>query len=761
MFQENPQLLDPHLKEIVPPLVSCFLLYIQTSAFQQNKALNSTRIGQVSEIICVLCKVRGKKVISHFLDNEPRYIVPMCNALKVVTEHEPSSIMHDGASTGDLTVDTLVASHSSVDSHYVILLWLSHLILTPFDLASVAADSDRTPMVPSLEVPSGLPPVAGWALRAGIDSLDSPTNRQSVAAALLVRLSLRPDMHRFNMLDSLLTWALSRLKAEKKAAAATIHQAVGLLTLLNGIIASGAMDEVAPHLQLVYATVTHVFSNTSDHYRLLQDSAAAKRQSVKIKRNIVVHLLQARDSQQDAIHEVVQAMLNTASALEDVVDYLLTLLADRDTQVRIAASKALSLIATKLDAPMAEEVVEAILGSLQEDVLDDTHGKTLTTVNPVRWHGLVLTLSHMLFRRTPAPGQLAEVLDALYLALRFEQKSSSGSSIGGNVRDAANFGMWSLARRYSTAELEQTAIANPTISTLQTTANNLVCAACLDPVGNVRRGSSAALQELVGRHPDTIVNGISLVQVIDYQAVGKRSRALQRVAIDAASLDITYKDALLCQLYDWRGVSASDLASRQHAAWAVGELAQSSTFGAERNRISEDVASLQLTTARGVETRQGLLFCLSRLILCNSDHEFWKKAGSGTPSKLDHGMYGTWFFLDRCAELSLKGLTPRTKNFSTVATGILHLASSVATIQTGGGTSRLNQTLSGHAQSVGPSTVAMDYIYECLESVDELSPDSFDFAKALDPESRQAYMNKLTNVSRALCSYAWYVGCPL
>lgn len=53
-------------------------------------------------------------------------------------------------------------------------------------------------------------------------------------------------------------------------------------------------------------------------------------------------------------------------------------------------------------------------------------------------------------------------------------------------------------------------------------AVQLLLSACLDPAGNIRRGSSAALQELIGRHPNQVTEGIAIVQIVDYQAVGLR-----------------------------------------------------------------------------------------------------------------------------------------------------------------------------------------------------------------------------------------------
>ena len=148
-----------------------------------------------------------------------------------------------------------------------------------------------------------------------------------------------------------------------------------------------------------------------------------------------------------------------------------------------------------------------------------------------------------MFRSIPS-SSLAPVLAALRLALSFEKRSAtSATSTGTNVRDAANFGIWALARRYTSAELQAINLISAdglSLPALQTLATDLVVAASLDPAGNVRRGSSAALQELIGRNPDTIAEGIQVVQVVDYHAIALRSRAVEEVAIGAASLSDEY-----------------------------------------------------------------------------------------------------------------------------------------------------------------------------------------------------------------------------
>jgi len=206
--------------------------------------------------------------------------------------------------------------------------------------------------------------------------------------------------------------------------------------------------------------------------------------------------------------------------------------------------------------------------------------------------------------------------------IEFEQRSTTGNSVGSNVRDAANFGLWSLVRRYTTQELTTncstesltTIIQDGAPSTLQTTAGKLLVAACLDPAGNVRRGSSAALQELVGRHPNMIHEGIPLVQAVDFHAVGLRSRAMIGVAVSAAVLGPMYRDALMEGLFGWRGLNAPDATSRNFAATAVGKLSGLNQCTSAMILAMSIAGKLEERQYQGTEERHGLVQSLSVIL---------------------------------------------------------------------------------------------------------------------------------------------------
>ena len=484
-------------------------------------------------------------------------------------------------------------------------------MLAPFPLVSISGPqpSGETSVAVGIELPSEAPGITLRVLTVCIERLRSASKERGAAANLLVRLCVRPDMQKLGMLDTLVKWSVSFFE-NASSSEPDIHRCLGVLSFMSGLVTSATNEEIGPYLAAIYHACRAVLDQSS--LAFVKSSAVARKLIVKILRNIVVHCLQP---------SAMLADVDTTAVLEEVIEFLLEAVADGDTPVRYGASKALSIITLKMDPEMAEEVVEAILGSLNESVYWQGSKRTLSGVNSLRWHGLTLTLSHLLYRKAISTSNLPDVLNALLLSLSFEQRSPTGGSVGTNVRDAACFGIWALSRRYATSDLLRVNTASiracehhKTVTVPQALAIELVTAACLDPAGNIRRGSSAALQELIGRHPDTTEEGIPLVQVVDFHAVGLRQRAMCDVSIKGGALHQLYWEALSDNLLGWRGTGSLDSDSRLFAAKALGYLSRSQPAVTVRQMSDQICAQLAKLRPREVEERQGLVSGLAALV---------------------------------------------------------------------------------------------------------------------------------------------------
>ncbi|KAG8167781.1 hypothetical protein KVR01_003470 [Diaporthe batatas] len=633
-FQELPQLLDPHLPKWLPVLAEAFLEYQQTRRRHAVEASSTSSLlmplpTAVCKLIYTFCKIRGEKVIANFLNVETRYLELLLSAIEESERHLGS----EGT-----------VPQWSWEERYVVLLWLSHLMFAPFDLATISSvymhDVDLAG-VPGFLWPFNPPSITVRILPLATKYLASPGKERDAAKNLLVRMAMRRDMQQLGILQALIDWALFSLHPSpdnsdseaKNDSKYEIDQNpytfIGVLAFLAGVLSSADTSEVAKYSSKVFYTVNATMCNDDATSTIISSSAVARKTVIKVMRSISLSKLTRESRDMSGIQLV-----------ETTVRHLLRCLSDKDTPVRFAASKALGAITLKLPKDMASQVVAAVLQALKEHVRLADQGmnsslsswqplkRDLRSVDPLEWHGLMLTLSHLLYRRSPPPESLGDILQALLLGLSFEQRSASGVSVGANVRDAACFGIWAVARRYSTQELldvnheilnrERNESNNGSI--LQLLATHLVVTACLDPAGNIRRGSSAALQELIGRHPDTVEKGIAIVQTVDYHAVALRSRAMQDVALAVTKLHPQYGVAILEAVVDWRGLGDANDRVRRYAGASYGmitaELTRVSSTSTEVISRSVDAiaSSIRVLQPRQVEERHGLLLAMASIM---------------------------------------------------------------------------------------------------------------------------------------------------
>ncbi|KAF2188171.1 hypothetical protein K469DRAFT_703633, partial [Zopfia rhizophila CBS 207.26] len=668
-FQEDPQLLDSHLKNIIPPLVAAYLDSLQVSPRPEPKKHLVPLTHAICRILNLFCKVRGEKVVKGFLNNEPRYLEPILHEF----EKGENFLNREEESASQTIVPW--------EERYILLLWLSHLMLAPFPLASISAlqSSRETAIALGIDLPTEISGVTLRCLTICANGLKSATKERSAAANLLVRLSVRPDMQKLGLLNTLVKWSLSFF-SQTSESISEIHPCLGILSFLSGLVSSATNAEIGPFLPAVYQACQNIISQ--DTLLFVRSSAVARKLVVKTLRNIVVHCLQAPTTHNG---------LDMTSVLEEAIEFLLKALADGDTPVRYAASKALSVITIKIDPEMAGDIIEAILSSLTESVYWQGSKRNLSGVNPLRWHGLTLTLSHLLYRRALSTDQLPDILNALLLALAFEQRSATGGSIGTNVRDAACFGIWALSRRYATKDLLAVETASirashrhhQSLSIPQVLAIELLVVACLDPAGNIRRGSSAALQELIGRHPNTVEEGIPLVQIVDFHAVGLRERAMCEVAVKAGQLHQMYWEALLENLMEWRGTGSLDTPSRVFAASAVGYLVENQLSTVTWKVSDQIIDRLRALKPREVEERHGLVMSLSALVNQVREQKLVKStaeistADVGTDLACQNSLWG---LLNSVLKLEDKAFTSPTLRPELTASSICNFLGAMATL---------------------------------------------------------------------------------
>ncbi|KAH7312791.1 armadillo-type protein [Rhexocercosporidium sp. MPI-PUGE-AT-0058] len=575
-FQELPQLLDPHLNKFVPALANAFLEYLRAPLSKQPTThhLLTPPSKAICKLLYTFCKIRGEKVIVQFFGTETRDLELLLSAIEKGT-------------TWDW------------EERYITLLWLSQLLLAPFDLESISSQGTEVELdIPGFSCPPNVPTVTLRVISLAVRYLSSSGKERDAAKILLVRVAMRPDMQQVGVLQALVRWGISRLHPSAGPESSPYFY-IGILSFLAGMLVSSAgTPDMAEYLPEIF-DVTHDQDGPTTILDAIRKSAVSRKIIIKIFRAIA--LLELANGQD-------------LERVQTVIGDLLDFLEDESTPVRLAASKALSIITLKLDPDMASQVVDVVLDTFRSTYRIVAETADLSDVKPFQWHGLVLTFSHLLYRRSIPPANLSPVLKALRLALSFEKRSGTSASTGTNVRDAANFGIWALARRYSTKEMQIVLDGLPAVQIL---ATDLVVAGSLDPAGNVRRGSSAALQELIGRNPDMIAEGIQVVQVVDYHAIALRSRAVE-VGIGAAALSDEYYRGLLDGLLGWRGVKDSNADVRRTAASAVGKLVREKPHDVRRV-LQVLVGRLKELVIRDGDERHGVLLCIASIVGFSTD----------------------------------------------------------------------------------------------------------------------------------------------
>lgn len=224
---------------------------------------------------------------------------------------------------------------------------------------------------------------------------------------------------------------------------------------------------------------------------------------------------------------IVEKDLNTSETdiiyvdevVESLIGELMEGLQDKDTIVRWSCAKGVGRITDRLPMDFAQDVIEGVMDLFSENIIQTPSGISIDAVSDSTWHGACLALAEFARRGLLLPTKLDKLVPWVAIALKFDQRRGS-HSIGAHVRDAACYVCWSFARAYAPEIME------PYVHIL---AKELVIVSIFDREVNIRRASSASFQENVGRQ-GIFPNGIDIIVIADYMAVGNRSHSFLRVA---------------------------------------------------------------------------------------------------------------------------------------------------------------------------------------------------------------------------------------
>ena len=546
-YQEQATVLDPQLEAMVVPLLEAVRVVARSGGSREL-------LPHTCKVMYTLCKVRGYKTIVKFVPHEVADLEPLVALL------------------GSLDA----ADGANWQVTYALMVWLSMVVMVPFDLAII----DSSSAVAAADGEAAKPPLTlvERILQLARLHLGSTGPAREAAAVLCARLLTRPGLQPH--LREFVRWGVAQLQKgrEEDAAAAdgagsadrddaapkprgALEQSfltAGISSALACAMKLGHRLELLPQLPLL-ATVTN------NPEALLADPSVTRRKlGIKLLQRAALvylpptvaawryqrgarsleHNLAASAADDDVAGPLAPSTAPAAAAaaappaeeegdeslvpeeIEGLIEQLLCGLKDSDTVVRWSAAKGVGRVTSRLPLELADDVVASALELLSDD--EEANA----------WHGGCLALAELARRGLLLPSRLAEVVPRIAVALHYDV-SRGAASVGTHVRDAACYVCWAFARAFDPDVMA---------AHVMELAPSLLVVLAFDREVNCRRAAAAAFQENVGRQGN-FPHGIDIVTRADYYAVGARSNAYLSVGLYLAGYD-EYRRPLLEHLLD-------------------------------------------------------------------------------------------------------------------------------------------------------------------------------------------------------------------
>ncbi|KAG5648314.1 hypothetical protein DXG03_004886 [Asterophora parasitica] len=481
-YQEQSYLLDPYLEAMVAPVVDCLRSHAKTSILNEKRG-SPARVNRLALLLYGYVKCRGYKTIIRFFPHE---IADLSIALDFL-----------------LASDGLIQDATQWALRYVVIVWLSLICMIPFDLEQFD-DVDRIGYTAASMETSA----KNYLGKAGLE--------REAAALLLSRLYTRQDTRtRFH---PFLDWSQAQLDGN-----ADVITITGIFEVLCEVVKSGSVEQIQ-----VKASQLFTIANTIET-KTLSSKTGIRKLRTKLVSRVALRLLPARSNAGRILtgeREEVPASdsdIDVPEEVEQVLEQLFEALQDKDTIVRWSAAKGVARISERLPADFADQVLETILGLFAIHSIDAAGLSELPAIAEATWHGACLACAETARRDLVASKRLPELIDWLSKAIYFDLRKGA-HSIGSNVRDAAAYVIWALARTQDSSALAPHS---------QSLAQRLTAVALYDREIHIRRAASAAFQEHVGRN-SLFPHGIDVLGKTDFYAVSVRRNAFLTAAPQVA-----------------------------------------------------------------------------------------------------------------------------------------------------------------------------------------------------------------------------------
>lgn len=501
-YQEQPHLLNPHL----PQLIEQLLVYIRETN-------DTTLVHAAFKYMYQLAKVRMYKVLVKFLPHEIADLDFVLNALEQQQADDSSNW----------------------ETRYMLLLWLSILVLNPFEMARFDGHAAVT---------SNSSTITKMDRIFGLCKLN--TNRSDtcsmVAAFLTAKYLIRIDI-KDRYLPLYLDWVI----------AAGDNVQFGQLAGVSSILKHGKREDLLPHAAklLQWLLACENYKTENDYLKNKYFIKIVQRLGLVFLRPRLAQWRYQRGSRSLAANLKTTALdgggdgveyestniigndddsENVPAEVEDVIEELLQALRNPSSDIRWSAAKGIGRVTSRLPKDFGDEVVGSIIEILNP--LEANEG----------WHGACLAIAELAKRGLLLPYRLDVMVPLLLQALTYDELKGY-MSVGQHIRDAACYMCWAFARAYEPSVLK------PFVNRI---AAGLLVTTVYDREINCRRAASAAFQESVGRLR-TFPHGIDILTKADFFSVGMRNHSYLDISDYIAQYN-DYSFPLIGEYFLWNSL---------------------------------------------------------------------------------------------------------------------------------------------------------------------------------------------------------------
>ncbi|XP_022574223.2 tubulin-folding cofactor D-like [Brassica napus] len=519
-YQEQGQLVEPYLESIVSPL----MLIIRSKASELDS--RSDEILEIIKPICIiiytLVTVCGYKSVIKFFPHQ-------------VSDLELAVLLLEKCHTTSSGSSLRQESTGEMEAKCVTLLWLSILVLVPFDISSVDTSIAEDESFGVGDIAPLVLKILGFCK----DYLCSSGPMRRISGLLLSKLLTRPDMGK--AFTSFVEWTDEVLSSKEDSvvnhfrllgvmeALAAIFKTASrkvlldvLPTVLNNVIVLSKSSAAtrSPLLRKYLIKLTQRIGLVCLPHRLPSWRYVAR--TASLSENISTGPTQrlaadhagAAVSQQEIPDDQEDEDMDVPEILEEIIEMLLSGLRDTDTVVRWSAAKGIGRVSSRLTSVLSEEVLSSVLELFSPGEGDGS------------WHGGCLALAELARRGLLLPRSFPQVVPIIVKALHYDVRRGP-HSVGSHVRDAAAYVCWAFGRAYYHKDMK---------NVLDQLAPDLLIVGSFDREVNCRRAAAAAFQENVGRQGN-YPHGIDIVNIADYFSLSSRVNSYLQVAVSIAQYE--------------------------------------------------------------------------------------------------------------------------------------------------------------------------------------------------------------------------------